>query len=990
MALAIFAALNSMPASAQGASATPPASAKKQTVSLATIQVIGSKIKGVDMESSVPIQIITHQQIEASNATTLDEVLQTMAISGDARNRTSESNQISFANLRGIGFGRTLVLVNGHRWVGSSDLNGSVDLSSIPLSAIERIEVLKDGGSVLYGADAMVGLINVVLKDHYDGAEAKVSYGNYQHGEGSAKKAQLTIGHSSGRFSGLLSFMFNKEDGINYDDYALTRQHAPIGSGSTKYSDYTPAGNFELCSGKLNAAGGCSARALTDPGGAKGTPFVYDPNLPGLYRTYNGPGVEPTDSYNDVGYRYLLTPLTQKSIVGNMSYQITDDIKFNLAGQFMDVSASKHTPPIPLNLGARGSAAGKSIFISPKSYYNPYGSAIGFVRRELTEAGAESYDYDTKTKAISPTLSGDFGIGNRDFDWEAGAEFGSTYQITHNLNDISVSKLKNALGPSFKDANGNIVCGTPGNTIAGCVPLNILGSGTVTQGMLNYIQIVPSFYNYFTDRDYFAQISSDDLLELPAGELGFAAGFERHSVFAKTGRDAAFDNNDVLSQSRGVISGAGYGSNDTYAEFYVPVLSGLPGIQQLNLDIAGRHSAYDSGVGVNNGKLGLKWKVTNDFALRGSISTGYRLDLAGIIQNTQYSTVRVTDPCSFTTDTKGKITSNRYAALSAAQMAQCSAVGVPAGGYDTRLAPQTTQLSTGNKKLGPEKDLFRTYGFVYSPHFIPGLDITLDYWDVKFRDSIVAPTDNQFVLNCLSNPGDPKLCPNGWVQRDANGAVTFVQHSKLNGAGGERYTGYDFNLRYRFTTSNWGKFQIELDNALLTRVIDKNALRDVPGSADFNKVGVYTTGTTSAFSHYHLRSNLNLDWSRGAWGAHWGIRYYSSQKENCRLVSTTIVGLCNDLGPLQNQGQPGFDPTNPATFKYLPFMGGGSANRVGAYAVSNVSVYYSPTPTSRIKFGINNVFDKQPPFFVNSGRSYNPSFGIPDRYFTLEYSMKLL
>lgn len=1000
MALAIFAVLYGIPASALEAAPTaqapaspttqasnansaaaPSSPGKKKVVALQAIEVIGSKIKGVDMASTVPVQIITRQQIEETGSTTLDQVLQTMAISGDARSNTSESNQISFANLRGIGFGRTLVLVNGHRWVGSSDLNGTVDLSSIPLAAVERIEVLKDGGSVLYGADAMVGLINVVLKDHYEGAQASVSYGNYQQGDGSNKKAQLTIGHSSGRFSGLLAFQFNQKDGITYDDYSLTRERAPKGSGVVNYSDFTPTGNFQLCKGKVTS-GGCAASTLTDPNGVKGNYFTYDPNQTGSnWRDYN----RPTDSYNDAGFKNLLTPSTQKSIVGSMSYQITKDVKFSLAAQYMDVSASKQIAPLDLNLGAGGSVAGKGIFISPDSYYNPFGVPIGRVRRALTEAGPELYDYDTKTKALSPKVTGNFGIGDRDFDWEVGAEFGSTYQVTHNLNDISVSKLTNALGPSFKDASGNIDCGTPGNVIAGCVPLNLLGSGTVSRDMLNYLQVDPSFYNYFTDKDYFAQISSDDLLQLPAGSLGVAAGFERHSVFARTGRDGEFDNNDVLSMQRGIISGAGYGSNDTYAEFYVPLLKGLPGIQELNLDIAGRHSDYGNGVGVNNGKFGLKWKVTDDLALRGSISTGYRLDLAGIIQNTQYSTVTVTDPCSFTTSTTGKITANHYAQLTAAQQAQCTAVGVPAGGYDTRLAPTTTELSTGNKKLGPEKDLFHSYGFVYSPHFLPGLDVEVDYWDVKFRDSIVAPTDNQFVLNCLSNPGDPRLCPNGYVQRDASGAVTFVQHSKLNGAGGERYSGYDFNLNYKFEPTSWGQFGAQMENAILTRVVDQNAIANNPAGATMSKVGVFTTGTTSASAHYRLRSNLRLNWRRGRWGAYWGIRYYSSQIENCNLVGTSIVGLCNDLGPVVSQS----DPTNPATARYLPFLAGGSANRVGAYTVDDVSIFYAPTPTSRIQFGINNVFDKVPPFYVNSGRSYNPAFGIPDRYFSLEYSLKL-
>ena len=960
---------------AQAQSDAAPSAEDTQKASLNRVEITGSKIKGVDAESSVPVQTITRAQIEATSATTLDEVLQSMAISGDARNRTTGADQISYANLRGIGFGRTLVLVNGHRWVGSSDLNGTADLSSIPLSSVERIDVLKDGGSVLYGADAMVGLINVVLKDRFSGANLRAFYGSYSGGKGAQKKVELTVGHTTERFSGLLSFQYNQGEGLHFSDYELTRQRAPYGSGSFNYSDFTPAGSFKLCKGATLPSGGCAASTLADPNGVKSNFFTYDPGKTGTnWRVYD----KPNDSYNNVGVSSLVVPLTQKSVVGDMSYQITDRIKLRITGQFMQASATSDAPQ-DFNLGAGGSVGGAGIFISPQSYYNPFGVAVGRVQRAAVEAGPLQRDADTKTRAISPTLSGDFDLWGRSFDWEVGAVHGSTHQVTHLNNDFSISRLTNALGPSFKDASGNIVCGTPGHVIAGCVPMNLLGSGTITPEMLKYAQLDPQdvgWTNNFYDHDYFAQISSPDLFKLPAGPLGFAGGIERHTVWGDTGRFIAFDNNDSLSRTRGV-TGGGYGSTDVFGEFYVPLLKGLPGIQKLDLSIAGRHSSYGGGINVNNKKFGLKWKVMDDLAVRGSFSTGYRLDLSGIIQNTVTSTVVVTDPCSFTTNTNGTIASNRYAQLTPEQQTQCRAAGVPAGGYDTRLAAPTTQLNTANPQLGPERDIFRTVGFVYSPHYVPGLELTLDYWDVVFRDSIVKPNMNQMALNCLSNPGDPRLCPDGWMRRDASGAITFVRVGALNGPGGERFKGFDLNWRYAPKATSFGKFSVDMTNAILTKVIDTPI-------TPVNKVGVLTTGTLSSGAHYRLRSNLNVNWSRGPWGARWGARYFSSQTENCKLTGTSVVGLCNDLGPVQSQT----DPSNPATAKYLPFLSGGSANRIGAYTLHDISAFYQPTSQSRIKLGINNVFNKQPPFVINADRSFNPAFGVPDRYFFAEYTQK--
>lgn len=947
-----------------------------QRAALTRVEITGSKIKGVDVESSVPIQTLTRTDIEARGANTLADILQELAIAGEARGRTAATgDQQSYVDLRGIGASRTLVLVNGHRWVGGSDIGGIVDLNSIPLGAVERIDVLKDGGSVLYGADAMTGLINIVLKERFDGAQLRAYFGNHQSGKGARKEAQFTIGHTTDRFAGLLAFELTQTGVVRNSDYELSSYPRPYGTGTYAYSDTTPTGRFQLCKGALLANGSCAASTLADPSGVKGNFFVPVAGATQNWRSYN----HDTDSFNDNGYADLIVPLTQKSVMGTMTYEVTDHIKFKLVGQFMDATAKNdngvsNTGPYALNLGPGGVSNGTGIFIAKDSYYNPYGVPVGRVQRLLVEGGEQKKIANAKTRAISPTLTGDFTAWGRSFDWEVGAEHGSTHHHSVRTHEISVSRLTKALGPSFKDANGNIVCGTPGNVVAGCVPLNLLGgAGTVTQAMLDYITLDPqdvSVWNNFYDHDYFAQISSPNLFKLPAGAVGFAGGFERHSASGDTSRGVAYDNVDVLSGTRG-NTGGGYTATDMFGEFYVPLLKGLPFVQKLDLSIAGRRSKYDFGARVNNKKFGLKWKVTDDLALRGSFSTGYRLDLGGLIQNTQTSVITVTDPCSFTTSTAGVKTSDRYAALTAEQQAQCRAAGVPAGGYDTRTAPQTTQLSTGNSQLGPERDIFRTIGLVYSPSFVPGLDMTIDYWDVIFRDSVLKATAATLVPNCLANPADARFCPDGWLKRDATGAVTFVRNSSYNGPGGERYTGFDLNFRYQPKATSLGKFTFESTNAIMTDFID------VTTTPVLDNVGIFANAKT----RYHVRSNFSVNWSREAWGARWSARYYSNMLENCTFVGTPGVTACNALGPVQSQT----DPNNPATAKYLPFRSGGSANRIGGYVLHDLSAFYKPTEKSRIKVGVNNLFDKQPPQSVSTSRNFVASFGVPDRYFYAEY-----
>jgi len=953
------------------------------------VEITGSKIKGVDMESSVPTQVITRAQIDATGATTLADVLQTLAIAGESRGPTTGSdNQIAYADLRGIGFGRTLVLVNGHRWVGSSDLNSNADLSTIPLAAVERIEVLKDGGSVLYGADAMVGLVNIILKNRFDGTEIRAGYGSYERGLGKGKKVQLTTGFTGERFTAVLAAQYNTTDAIHNSDFEISSQPRPYGSGTANYSDITPAGGFQLiCDGALATAKKCTKVSspkktdLVDPSGKKNT-FTYDPAQPATAANWHVYS-RAADGFNNMGYANLLTPLTQKSVVGSFAYQVSDRVKFKLTSQFMEASTVSDSAPQDLSLGIGGSAQGSPIQIASNSYYNPYGVPVGSVSRLMTEAGTRQKSAVAKTFAMSPTLTGDFSLGGRSFDWEVGAEYGETRQTVHQTNEVSVTNLKNALGPSFKDANGNILCGAPGNVIAGCVPVNLLGANSITPDMLNYLMLDPDnvgFRNYAFDHDYFATISSADLLPLPAGSLGFAGGFERHSWDGASPPFGEYLTNNVLSGQRSGTTGH-YASTDLFGEFYVPLLKDLPLIKKLDLSIAGRHSEFNNGQSTVNRKFGLKWKVNDDLAFRGSYSTGYRVDVSGLVLQIQDATVSVagSDPCSYTTNASGVKTSDRYGALTPEQKNQCAAAGVPAGGYDSRTAPTTTQHQKPNLDIGPETDIFRTFGLVYSPSYLRGLDLTIDYWNVEFRGSLYRPfgsTQPALVQACLTYPGDPARCPAGWVVRDKTGAVTDVRSSQLNAPGGEHYEGVDVNARYK-TKAPWGTFGVEWTNAIFLDA--KDPTKPLP-----SYVGVYQNNRPI----YRLRSNLSLDFGGQSWGTRWTARFYSSLREDCGSGLGNFAGqpyasaVCNDLGPAQ--------AVNPATGTptYLPFDQGGSANRIPAYALLDASAYYKFTPKNQLKVGVNNLLDRDPPRSIISGRNYVASFGIPSRYFYVEYIQK--
>lgn len=984
------------------------ASSQAETKTLDRVAVTGSKIKGVDMESAVPLTSVTRAEIERMGVTSVDEVLKNLTVAGEGPGRMSNDSHNSFANLRNIGSSRTLVLVNGHRWVGGSNINGQVNLNSIPLGAVERVDVLKDGGSVLYGADAMVGLINIILKDEFDGLEASARFSTYGQG-GIERNVNLTGGHAGERFSAMLGLQYAEGESIGNDEYEITSTPPPFGSPKAlTWSNSTPAGRFLLCrTGTALVNGLCPANRLEDPSGRPGAnnmtnAFTYDEGKTGPtdWHTYN----VNNDGFNDRGYRDLVTGYKRKSAIGSMKFDINERLQFKLFAQYMEESMKRPQAPTTIDVGSNA----LPFVIPTNSYYNPFGKPIARAQRALAESG-RMFASTAQTKVISPSLSGNFDLGERRFDWEVGFMTGTTSQRAGFLNDISASRLRSALGPSYKDASGKIVCGTPATpavparpgrpavpaqpatVIPGCVPVNLLGAGAITQEMLDYLQLDEySNTNYFRDNDYFAQISTPNLFSLPAGDVGMAAGVERHIVSGRFVSSEVLQRGDVLGSGTITPTQGGYGVKEAYAEFYVPALKDLPLIKQLDFSLAGRFSKYDSGASTFNKKWGVKWKITDDLALRGSYSTGFRLDLQGLLQRDIVGTLNLTgetfDPCSVTRNSSGAIIADHYGQLSPDLQAKCRAYGVPAGGYDSSLASNVVTQRNANQELAPEKDVFRTLGLLYSPHFIEGLDLGLDYWDVRFRDSIVFPTAQAMLDNCLAFDGDSQRCPSDWVERNAQGVVTYVRNAALNSTGtGERYTGYDFNAAYRLKTKSWGSFRVDWTNTYLS-LFQMNAFPPFQSLA-----GVYTANVAPTRPNFRLRSNLSLGWNLGNWGVQWTARYYSSLKEQCRFVGTIAVEMCNDLG------EPTFvDPNgNVQSNRYLPFLRGGSANRLGAYTIHDINVSYKARwlGDARISGGVRNAFNKQPSpsmaLGLNSnGIGYSPSFGVPDRYYYVEYKQK--
>jgi iron complex outermembrane recepter protein len=894
------------------------------TTTLDRIEITGSRIRSVDVETSQPMQILTRQDIEKQGLTSVADVLNRISSNGATMNTNVNNGGDGSAtvSLRNLGAARTLVLVNGRRWV--SGLSGSVDLNTIPSAIIERVEVLKDGASSIYGSDAIAGVVNIITRSNFDGAEVNGYIGQYGQGDGQRTSFDATVGASSDRGNIVIGLSSVKEDAVMASDRALSAE--PVyGKGSSAYSSYS-------ASGRISTDGGDSWSVL--PNGATGSGsstspyYALDQYVPYTTSEYG---------YNYAKDNYLITPQKRDSLFVQGSYDITDDIRFKFDALSNRRQSSQRLAGYPLASTSTG------ILLSGESYYNPYntnyggdGSDVDWSHR-LTEY-ARLYEQDVKTNHVYTGLEGNFEFAGRQFNWDAGYAHNQTDETETQYGDVNLLNLENALGASFLDTDGVVKCGSAGNVIEGCVPFNPLSpAGAVTQDQLDYI-LFTAHNTYQYKNDSFTANLSGDVVELPAGWMGFAAGVEHRRESGYSSPDALISAGYTSGNSFTPTSG-GYTLNDYYTELAIPVLKDLPGAQALDLSVAGRFSDYNTFGTTMNYKFGFKWKPINDVLVRGNYATGFRApSIEDLYLGSSDSYDSYSDPCS--------TNSTSYNSTIAAN---CTAAGVPSnfvaeynsasGNSGQTLYPFTY---TSNPNLQPEKSKSTTFGFVYSPSQVQGLDVSLDWWKIKITDAITEFSATQILQQCYEY-NVSSFCD--LITRDSDGTVTNIVIQPMN-VGAIRMEGYDLAAHYKLPETSFGQFIISLDS---TYVAVNEQKQDANSSWEAYN-GIYHESNPN----WRVRGNVGIDWSYGNFAANWSVRYYSGMKD--------------------------YDSEQNAD---------GSYRHVAASAFNDMQVSYQLPWNATVRVGVNNVFDRDPPVVLSAfANSFDPAYSIPGRYSYVQYTQR--
>ncbi|MEM1089473.1 MAG: TonB-dependent receptor [Pseudomonadota bacterium] len=922
--------------------------------SLDRIRVTGSRIRRADIESASPVFVIQREEIERTGLTSVGELLQDLPIAGSALNTqfNNGGNGQSQINLRNLGVRRVLLLMNGRRFssfLGTSG-NQGVDLNNIPLTVVKRIEILKDGASSIYGSDAIAGVVNIITRNDFEGFQANAYLGQFgAGGDGDQQAYDFSLGATAERGSLFLNASYVKADPVLAGDRLLSSEPR-FGTGFAFGSSATPQGLF--------AAAALGDEPLTVRDGADVQSEGVNAFRPGDF-ALGVPGLGQ-DRYNFAPFNYLVTPQTRRNIFTQGVFDLTGDLKLSLEAQFNNRQSSQLLAPTPLFLGLFGTNLGARTGIAADNAFNPFGVELSesdgfFLGRRLVEAGPRIFRQDVDLFRFSLAVDGALELKDRYLDWQLAFTHSDIDQSDRNSGRVNMQRVGNALSgaPCRDDVTGD-----------GCVELNLFGGqgpqgeGTITPAMLSYLLYSDNESFGSTLNNLTANVAGR-LLTLPAGSVGFALGLERR-------QEKGFDSPDPLVAA-GLTSGTArqptsgdFEVDEVYLELAVPLLTGLTGARRLDLSLSSRWSSYDTFGQTLNSKLGIQWQPLESLLLRATFSEGFRAPSIGeLFGGRGDGFPQLIDPCNGI-DTDGDGQADRRS-----EAPGCS--NVPA---DYSQASSQIRITQGaNPELQPETANTFTAGFVYSPGWSAGLDITVDYYNIQL-DNAIATIGAQTILNTCAASGTT-FCD--LLSRTSSGAISELLDLPAN-SGTARVEGVDMLLSYSFAETDWGFFRLVLDGAYQ----GENS-RVLP-APDGQSVRINSLGQSKGDQAYvRWKGNLDLNWSYRDWEATYGLNFIHSSLEDCGVPAA--FGLCNvgvdtngdgrnDTGTRDRNGDGLVD-------------GADLARRIGSVTYHDTQLsYYLDSFDTRVSLGVNNLWNKGPPLstiaFVNS---FNVAdYRVPGRF----------
>ena len=960
------------PAAAEAAqpAAEPTEPKKGKRAGEEEIVVTGSRVRRKDLTTPAPITVINKEQVEASGKVSIGDFLQTLPEQGNAINTSvnngSTGDGSTRVSLRGLGTTRTLVLLNGRRFVpGGPGANQSVDLSSIPSNALERIEVLKDGASAVYGSDAIGGVINLITRKRMNGVEVNGFAGTSTHGDGSTYDINAMAGTSGDKGNLLFTAGYYNQQTVWAGDRSfasIPRAYSTTGIGVlggqpgeySQGSGTVPQGTVVIPSSqkgvirpnpdkdpridfynqlvtRFPAANTFIWRAPTDPRdkvcdsrnncwGAFTTAQIYNPNDPAA----------GGDGYNFQPQNYLVTPQQRISLFTVGDVRLGSAARGYVEGSYVNRQGGQTLAPEPVILGQTGTV------VSKNNIYNPFGIDLPDVRRRMVEFGTRDFRQDIDTfrvvAGVDGTLPEETGV-LKGWYWDTSFNYGRTVASNTKQGSLYVPAINDAVGPS--NAAGQCV-NAGGQAIAGCVPLNMFGG----PGGITSDQVTPNIAYTGNQRGFNQLVSaqfntSGELFKIASDRpVGLALGYEYRIVSGNNTPDPI----TVAGQTTGniaFITSGHYYVNEGYGELSIPLVSGMQFIENLEASAAIRVFDYSNFGSDFTYKFGGRWSPVRDFTVRGTYSTAFRAPgVNELFLGTSDNFPTASDPCR-----------GAAAGGSVPIPQNCLNQGIPASGTgDTQ-----TQLRTkvgGNPNLQPETAKIYTAGMVFEPRWFRGFSATVDYYNISIDKAIGVIGTSVILSQCYPAVASqtPKFCDQ--VVRDPNTfRIVNVIDTNTN-VGGNTTDGIDLALNYLLPTE-YGRWNFLFDGTWLHKF--DQTLADGSVIHGKNTYDIATVG--GVYPAFKFISGVR--WAFEGFNAGFNTRFLSAFHE-CGSTTGNFNGTATCYALQQPGGTTGVDSTTSRT--------------VSAYNTWDIFAGYTfpwMAGRSTIGAGVNNLFNASPAVIYN-------------------------
>lgn len=926
----------------------PPASAEGGSVELQAVRVTGSRIKSKTLTASSPVIEIGGEEFERTGATLVEELVNQYPQLAPTFDNAQNNPSLGYAtvDLRGLGPERTLTLVNGRRL--PKGIGEFSDISIIPASLVKRVDILTGGASAVYGSDAVAGVVNFILDDKFEGVSLTGGWSAYNHNNDN-KRLQANLAErgfpsptGSSGFDGIsrnldLALGGRFGDAGRATAWATYRENDPIFQGERDYSScaLSAAGVTRPGFNGGNPTFACGGSATADPANF----YISDAGYSGYASrsssgTFVQDGGTPANLYNFAPINYFQRPDTRFTAGTSFSYEISEFAKPYLEALFVNRRSTVQIAPS----GAFFTQLDNVDCANPQlgTFCNDLGlGADGqidtlYVAKRNVEGGPRINASESNNFSITPGIGGKL-VGNWDYD--ASLTYSRAQTVIVGTNDFLTSRIQDAL------------LGCQDGSFDGCVPYEVF-AGTVTPEQAQTLQGISQQQILTSTQGFNAFVTGDIGVGLPSAggkPVALVFGVEtRRETYSYSADQNLADGNFAGSGSQSPALSESTSVKEFYVESGIPILADVGVLGALDLELGYRGSDFSRSGYAATYKIGFGANFLDDkYRLRGGFNRAVRAPtLNDFFLPEQIGLWVGADPCS--------------GAVPEFTAEQCANTGVTAAQYGSvpaNPAGQYNQISSGDPNLQPEKADTFTIGLAATP--IKALAISLDYFNIEIKDAL-GPVGARNLLDICALTGDPTSC--GFINRNPTSGdlfrgsdpatAGFVTNTTEN-LGGEKLSGLDFTASYSLRAGP-GKLSA---NIFATYLLDATTS---PLQTD-STVAFDCAGNISPqcqLAQYRHIAGLRYDVDRYSVGVRW--RYVSELD----YVDPRQFRVGRPLNTDRLTCSPANTPvTAPGTRPAAPCVGGQGIDAYNYFDLTS-SVTYGP---ALLTFGVNNVFDKEPP-----------------------------